>query len=81
MPKAKVKVIQRLDINSITGLLYVTHVNVQVMTSKARRCAHPSLGELVGVFISEKGMWRWRVRVQAKSAIMFSRGPIIQVGI
>ncbi|KIM72159.1 hypothetical protein PILCRDRAFT_745506 [Piloderma croceum F 1598] len=62
-------------------LSYVTHVNVQLITSKVCRCPYLSLSELMHVSIFKKGMWRWRVRVQAKCGIMFSRGRIVGAGI
>lgn len=44
----------RMDINSITGILFVTHANEQLMISGARPCPHPDLGGLVTVSISER---------------------------
>ena len=49
MPTGKVKDIQRMDINSITGMTYATQARERLMASKALRCPHPHLGELVAI--------------------------------
>jgi general transcription factor IIIA len=52
-PTAKDKGIQRMDIDTITGMSYTSNANERLSSSKALRCPHPHLGTLVHLHRSD----------------------------
>jgi len=43
------KTVQRMDIDTITGMSYTSKANDRLTASKALRCPHPHLGALVSI--------------------------------
>jgi hypothetical protein len=51
----KGKAVQRMDIDTITGMAYASNANKRLASSNALRCPHPDLGALVSIPASADG--------------------------